>query len=141
MGTPWHDPWGRYWAKVDVGTPWDCWTWTGALRTGYGVGTSMRSQRAPAHVQSYLAHYGPYDTRLEIAHRCGNRACVNPLHLYAATHSENELDKRLHGSGRYHNTHCVNGHPRTPEDTYIRPDGRGRQCRICGREQQRKAQA
>lgn len=28
-------------------------------------------------------------------------------------------------------THCANGHEYTPENTYNRPDGKGRQCRKC----------
>jgi hypothetical protein len=28
-------------------------------------------------------------------------------------------------------THCKNGHEFTPENTYIRPDNGGRQCRAC----------
>lgn len=28
-------------------------------------------------------------------------------------------------------THCVHGHEFTPENTYTRPDGRGRACRAC----------
>jgi hypothetical protein len=30
-------------------------------------------------------------------------------------------------------TTCVNGHPYTPANTYMRPDGAGRQCRTCKR--------
>lgn len=30
-------------------------------------------------------------------------------------------------------THCTHGHEFTPENTYVRPDGTGRQCRACAR--------
>jgi hypothetical protein len=30
-------------------------------------------------------------------------------------------------------THCANGHRYTVDNTYHRPDGRGRQCRRCRR--------
>ena len=30
---------------------------------------------------------------------------------------------------------CSKGHIRTPENTYVRPDGRGRQCIVCRTEQ------
>jgi HNH endonuclease len=131
------DPWGRFWSAVDVGAFLDCWNWTGATRRGYGIGTSMNGHRASAHVQSFLLHYGPYQRGLHIAHRCGNRRCVNPLHLYAATPGENERDKVTHGTSRANRTHCVNGHERTDDNTYTRPDGRGKQCKVCGLERRR----
>lgn len=34
----------------------------------------------------------------EAAHSCGNAACINPQHLSWKTRSENELDKRTHGT-------------------------------------------
>lgn len=34
-------------------------------------------------------------------------------------------------------THCGRGHELTPENTYILPSGKGRQCRICKREANR----
>jgi hypothetical protein len=132
------EPWPRFWAQVNVAG--DCWIWEGASRGNYGV-SRIHGNTKGAHVHSFLWHYGPYDTRLQIAHRCGVSLCVNPAHLYAATPSQNEWDKRAHGTSRYFNTHCVNGHERTEQNTYTRPDGRGRQCRVCNVELQQQRRA
>jgi len=40
-------------------------------------------------------------------------------------------------AARLAKTHCVHGHPRTPENTYVYPDG-VRSCRICHNERRRK---
>lgn len=52
--------------------------------------------------------------------------------LAYGTRSENVLDRvRL---GTHHNsskTHCIHGHEFTPKNTYFRPNGIGRTCRIC----------
>lgn len=35
-------------------------------------------------------------------------------------------------------THCARGHEWTPENTRLRADGRGRECRACAREYRRR---
>ncbi len=41
-----------------------------------------------------------HDKTKVIRHLCGNRACVQPCHLKLGTRSENERDKRTHGTQR-----------------------------------------
>lgn len=45
-----------------------------------------------------LAHGPAPAGKPEAAHSCGNRACVNPKHLRWSNHSDNEADKRNHGT-------------------------------------------
>ena len=36
----------------------------------------------------------------ETAHSCGNRRCVNPKHLFWKTVSENQIERRIHGTNK-----------------------------------------
>ncbi|MBX5131616.1 HNH endonuclease [Rhizobium lentis] len=51
-----------------------------------------------------LAHGEP-ETQMQAAHRCGNKLCVNPSHLYWADPKTNMADAKAHGTlvggGRY----------------------------------------
>ncbi|ANZ35269.1 hypothetical protein BBK82_03440 [Lentzea guizhouensis] len=60
-------------------------------------------------------------------HRCGNRLCVRPEHLYVGTQKANVEDAikdSTHVSlQRRLETHCVNRHEFTEKNTYITKSG------------------
>lgn len=76
-----------------------CIAWPYRLNSaGYGLAVIGGKQKAASRWMCILAHGEPLPPRNHAAHRCGNPACVNPNHLYWATHKENMADKKLHGT-------------------------------------------
>lgn len=134
----------RFWEKVSVGSPDECWEWTaGTYSNGYGlffVEHSPKRRNAMAHRVAYELSVGPIPDGLVIDHLCRNRACVNPDHLEPVTHRVNLL--RGEGLTAIHaaQTHCAHGHEYTPSNTYVRPGGT-RECRTCVRQRARERYA
>lgn len=122
----------RFFAKVKSTEPHQCWLWTAATRNGYGWFRSDTGKNTGAHRWSYEYHVGPIPEGLVIDHLCRVRHCVNPAHLEPVTPLENT--RRGFSPSQLHRvkTHCYQGHPFSPSNTFISSEG-WRVCLTCRR--------
>lgn len=80
-----------------------CWEWIGGkYSTGYGMLCIKRGNRKTfgAHRISWAIHNKSHiPPKMMVCHKCDNRGCVNPEHLYVGTGYDNNNDTVKRGRG------------------------------------------
>ncbi len=88
----------RFWDKVEVRGPDDCWEWKAyCILKGYGT-IGKGPLKYFAHRWAYYITYGVDPGDKCVCHSCDNPPCCNPAHLWLGTPGDNNRD--CHGKGR-----------------------------------------
>lgn len=90
MDTVPEDAKARFWDKVDIGSADECWEWQAAIRNDYGL-FSVNGTSHSAHRVAFALDEGEPPEQL-VLHKCDNKVCCNPRHLYDGDGSDNMND-------------------------------------------------
>jgi predicted XRE-type DNA-binding protein len=80
------------WGYIDKREQNECWEWTKSLSSGYGR-MRVGGRKMLAHRIVYELMNGSIPKHTLILHKCDNRKCCNPDHLFIGSHQDNMDDK------------------------------------------------
>lgn len=78
-------------------SPTGCWEWTACItRGGYGA-IQLDGKKVGAHRAMMQAVHGHVPPSMYVCHRCDNKRCINPDHLFFGTAVDNARDRASKG--------------------------------------------
>jgi len=89
----------RFWKKVKVNKLTGCWNWRGDDERYYPKFMNDSGKLQYAHRWSYENFKGVIPVGLNVLHKCDNKRCCNPDHLFLGTQLDNMRDKMAKGRG------------------------------------------
>lgn len=122
----------RFWDKVNIKNETECWDWTAYIsNSGYGLfwlNNKMISSHRVAYALSinnldflnsnvdYHLNNNNFDC---VLHKCDNKICCNPNHLFIGNNKDNINDK-VNKNRQQHMIGSLNGYAKLTEDDIIK---------------------
>lgn len=90
----------RFWSKVAVESPSECWQWKAArmrnTKFDYGI-FNFNGLKRHAHRIAWILTNGEIPNGVCVLHKCDNPPCVNPGHLFLGSKGDNARDRETKG--------------------------------------------
>jgi hypothetical protein len=92
----------EFWEKVNIiNDEYSCWEWMfGCGSHGYGQFYLEKGKPLLVHRYSWELEHGHIPNGLYVLHKCDNKKCVRPSHLFLGTQKQNIAD--MFSKGRQH---------------------------------------
>lgn len=102
VGLSYYDA-AHFWDQVDIRSN-GCWEWTGNIgHYGYGIFCAQSTTWRASRASFFFCFCDPGD--LHVLHKCDNRKCVSPHHLFLGTNEANVADRVKKNRTAKHESH------------------------------------